>query len=79
MDAGVTVIDQRVDIAVGDGVNAAPAAAVTAIGSSAWHEFFAAKAGDAIAAFTCVDLDPCFIDEFHGIPNKKGPVVQQGL
>src|SRR4029079_12502377 len=51
MDARITIVDQRVDIAVGHGVNGAAAAAVTAIGPAARHELFTAKARKAFPAF----------------------------
>ena len=65
VDAGEAVIHQRVDVAVGDGIDAAAASAVAAVGSAARHEFLAPEAGDAVAAFAGVDFDYCFVDEFH--------------
>ena len=44
------VVDQRVDIFVGFGVDAAAASAVATVGSAAWNKFFAAKRRHAIAA-----------------------------
>src|SRR5206468_12094996 len=41
VNARVTVIDQRVDVAVGDGKDAATAAAVAAVGPTAGYIFFA--------------------------------------
>ena len=65
MDAREAVVDQRVDVAVGNRVDAAAAAAVAAVGPAARDELLAPKRGDAVAAFAGVDFDDGFVDEFH--------------
>ena len=59
------VVDQRVDVAIGYGINTAAAAAVAAVRAAFRDEFFAAKARGAIAALAGDDFDGCFVYEFH--------------
>ena len=66
MNARIAVIDQRVDVAVGDGKDAAAAAAVAAVGSAARYIFFASKRRDAVAAVAGDHVDERFVDELHG-------------
>ncbi len=65
MDARVAIVDQRVDVAVGHGPDAAAASAVAAVGSAARHVFFAPKRRRAVAAVAADDLDERFVEEFH--------------
>src|SRR5690606_34424675 len=65
MQTGVAEVDQRIDVAVGDRINAAAPAAVTAVGTALGNEFFAAKARRTVAAFAGNDLYGCFVDELH--------------
>ena len=65
MNARVAVIDQRVDVAIGDGPDAAAAAAVAAVGAAARDVLLAAKRRGAVAAVAGDDFDHRFIDEFH--------------
>src|SRR5690606_39188073 len=69
MKPRVAKIDQCVDVAVGNGVDAAAPAAVAAVGAALGNEFFAAEAGDAIAAISGDDLDGRLVYEFHGLPS----------
>ena len=71
VNARVAVIDQRVDVAVGDEQDAAAPAAVTAVGSAARDEFFAAERGRAVAAVAGDDLDARFVDELHDVFRKR--------
>ena len=71
VDAREAVFDQRIDVSVGDRVDAAAAAAVPAIRPSARHVLFAPEAHDAVAAVAGVDLDARFVDEFHGACGNK--------
>ena len=66
MDAREAIVDQRVDIAIGDRVDAAAATAVAAVGSAARNVFLAAKGGGAVAAVAGQYFDRRFVDEFHG-------------
>src|SRR5690554_3943253 len=66
MQTGVAEVDQCIDVAVGYSVNAAAASAVAAVRAALRYEFFAAKAGRAIAALAGNDFDGGFVDEFHG-------------
>ena len=65
MNARVAVVDQGVDIAVSNGVNATAASAVAAVGTAKGHELLAPEAGDTVAAFAGVNLYGGFVDEFH--------------
>src|SRR5690606_21966323 len=66
MLSGIPEINQCIDIAVGDGVYASPAPAVATVRSAFGYEFFAPKAGSAIAAFSGDDFNGGFVYEFHG-------------
>ena len=57
---------KRVDIAIGDQMDAAPATAVAAVGPAARNVFLAAKGRGAVAAVAGQYLDRRFVDEFHG-------------
>jgi hypothetical protein len=70
MDARIAVVDQRVDVAVCDRVDAAAVAAVAAIRSAARHVFLAAERGDAVAAVAGDDLYLRFVEEFH-LPSRR--------
>src|SRR5579859_3749110 len=65
MYAGITVLDERIDVAVCDREYAAAAAAVAAVRAAAWNEFLAPETRDAVAAVAGMDLDNGFVDEFH--------------
>ena len=67
MQARVAEVDQRVDVAVGNRIDRAAAAAVAAIRAALGDEFFAAKARHAIAAFAGDDFDGGFVYEFHDV------------
>src|SRR5581483_9104099 len=69
VNARVAVIDQRVDVAVGDGPDAAAAATVAAVGPAARNVLLAPEADGAIPALAGVDLDHGLVDELHR--NKK--------
>ncbi len=67
VQARIAVVDQRIDVAIGDGVDGAATAAVAAVGAAERNEFFAAKARNAIATLAGNDFDGCFVDEFHDL------------
>ena len=67
VQARVTEVDQRVDVAIGHGKDAAAASAVAAVRAALGNEFFAAKARHAIAAFAGDDFDGGFVYEFHDV------------
>src|SRR5690606_8417187 len=71
MQARIAEVDQGIDVAIGNGEDAAATPAVAAIGPAFGNEFFAAKAGRAVAAFTGNDFDGCFVYEFHDGELKK--------
>ena len=84
MDARVAIVDQRVDVAVGDRVDAAAAAAVAAVGPAARDELLAPEARAAVPAVAGVDFDHGFVDEFHATgervePETKKPCPSTGL
>src|SRR6185295_12954007 len=65
VNASVAILDQRIDVAVGDREYATAAAAVTAVGPAARYEFLPPETRDAIAAVSGMDFDVGFVDEFH--------------
>src|SRR5262249_24069746 len=72
VDAREAVIDQRVDVAVGDRPDVAAAAAVAARRPALGDELLAPECGAAVPAVAGVHLDPRFVDEFHwGVEIKK--------
>ncbi|MNE53136.1 hypothetical protein D3C80_1478440 [compost metagenome] len=64
--AGVAIIHQGVEVAVGLEPDRAAVTAVAAIRTTIGHEFFAAKTHAAVATVTGLHMDGHFIDEFHG-------------
>src|SRR5690606_40387443 len=74
----IAVVDQRVDVAIGDRVDAAAASAVAAVGAAARHVLLPPETDGAVAALAGVHFDTRFVDEFHkgralcaGNGNKK--------
>ena len=72
--ARITVIDQRVDVAVGHRENTAATTAITAIGSAERDELLAPKAHAARTAGTGGDVDGGFVNEFHAA-QPLGPMA----
>jgi hypothetical protein len=62
---GVTEVDQSVEIAISDGVNAAAATTITAIGTTEWNVLLTAKRRRSIASVTGNNFNSCFVKEFH--------------
>src|SRR5206468_2131630 len=79
VDARETVVDQRVDVAVGARPYAAAAAAIAAVGAAARHGSLAPERSGAIAALAGVYLNLRFVDELHGPEMKKPYRCRQGL
>src|SRR3989442_4174712 len=79
VDARETVVDQRVDVAVGARPYAAAAAAVAAVGAAARHVLLAPERSGAVAALAGVHLDLRFVDELHGPEMKKPYRSRQGF
>ncbi len=69
--AGVAVVDQGVEVAVGHAIHAAAAAAVAAAGAALGNELLAAEGGHAIAAVTGKDVDAGFVEKFHSRSTSK--------
>ena len=70
--AGITEVDQRVDVAIGLGQDGTAPAAIAAIGPTIRDELLAAKRRRPVAAGPGDHLDPGLVDEFHGslLPGK---------
>src|SRR5689334_6104868 len=66
MDPSVAIVDERIDVAVGNCMNASATAAVPAVRSPPRYELLAAETGNAIPPLACVHFDDGFIDETHG-------------
>jgi hypothetical protein len=64
--AGVAVLHQGVDVAVGQRPDAAALAAVAAVRAAHGDEFLPAEGHGAVATAAGGDVDQDFIDEFHG-------------
>src|SRR5690606_2513957 len=82
VQAGVAVVDQRVDVAIGDGMDGAAATAVAAVRAAEGDEFFATETGGAIAALAGDDFDGGFVNEFHGVsfvPSRLERRVEKDL
>ena len=62
----VAILDQRVDVAVGDDEDAAAAPAVAAVRAAARDVLLAPERHRAVAAVAGVHLDHRFVDELHG-------------
>ena len=60
-------IDQRVDAVARAERDAAAVAAVAAVRTAEGHELLAPETHAAAAAVAGLDLDACFVDEFHGV------------
>ena len=65
VNAGVAIVDQGVDIAIGDGVNATAAAAVAAIRPAERDELLAPHTGGTVATVTGEDFYGCFVKKLH--------------
>ena len=63
--AGITVFDQRVDVAIGDHLHAATTSAITAIRTAFRLVFLPPERDDAIAAVAGGDVNLRLVDEFH--------------
>jgi len=68
MKLSVAVVNQSINIAVRNGMNAASASAIATIRTTEWAEFFTAKRGHAVAAITSDNFDPGFVNELHDVP-----------
>jgi hypothetical protein len=68
---GKAEINQRIDIAICDCINAAAFSAIAAIRPTKRPEFFTTKGCDAVAAITGNDFDFCFVDKLHNICRYK--------
>src|SRR5690606_15367486 len=78
MQPGIAVINQRINIAVGDHVDACAAPAVATIRAAARNILFAAKTGSAIAALAGNDFNDGFVYKFHGVRKMKHAPGQGG-
>ena len=67
----VAKVDQRVEVAVGHGIDAAALAAVATIGSAEWTKFFTTKRCNAVATIARNNFDFCFVYKLHDLPPKN--------
>jgi hypothetical protein len=71
----VSVVDKRVEPFHGFGDHVTPFAAVTAVRSTEFKKFLAAKRDAAVSAVAGADIHFCFVEEFHtpayAVANKK--------
>lgn len=66
MNSGVTKVNQRVDVLIGDGPDGPTLTAVAAARATFGDELLATKRGNTIAAFASVKFYKGLVDEFHG-------------
>src|SRR5690606_977048 len=66
VQSGIAKVDERIDVAVGNCINATATATVGAVGAALGSVFFAANARRAMAACAGNDFDGCCDDEIHG-------------
>ena len=75
--AGVSVVDQGVDVSFRNGIDVATTAAITTTWPPFGDKFFATKRHDAVAAVAGLDFDLRFINEFHDCPYVKAKKPRQ--
>ena len=77
----IAVVDQRVDVAVGDCPDAAAAPAVASVRPALRDELLATKRSAAVAAVAGSDLNGGFVDELHDpdLEKKKPRRERQGF
>ncbi|MNN97688.1 hypothetical protein D3C81_2169040 [compost metagenome] len=65
MVTGVAVVDQGVQVFVGDHVHRTAVATITAVGATVLDEFFATEAHATVAAVTGLDPNRYFVNKLH--------------
>ena len=65
VDTRIAIVDQRIDVAIRDRVDAAAASTIPPVRPAAGHELLPTETGDSIPAIAGMDLDHSFVDEFH--------------
>lgn len=63
--ARVAIVHEGIDVAVGNRVDGAASAAITAVGTTLRNELFAAEACRTVAALAALDFNFCFINKLH--------------
>jgi hypothetical protein len=63
--AGVAVLDQGIDVAVGDDMHAAAVSAIAAVRAPLGFIFLAPERGDAVASVAGANKNFRLVDEFH--------------
>src|SRR5690606_18936609 len=75
--ARIAEVDQGVEVAVADGVDAAATPAVPAVRAAEGNELLPAKADTAVPAVAGDDFDTGFVDELHGwIPRPAAAMLE---
>ena len=64
--AGIAVVDQGVDVAIGHDIDVTASPAIAAVGAAEGDEFLATEADATAAAVAGGHIDGGFINEFHG-------------
>jgi hypothetical protein len=65
MQTGVTIVDQRIDVAIRDRDHAAATAAIAPVRAALGDIFFSAEARHSVAAVTSDHFHSSLVDEFH--------------
>ena len=78
--AGVAVVDQRVQVQITHGMDAAATPAIATVGPAERNEFLAPEAHAACSAMTCGDVDERFVNKLHDFRTfKDKPRPRPGL
>ncbi len=64
--SAIAVVEEGVDIGVGEDDDIATVSAISAVGATFWDVFFAAHGDAAIPSFSGLNFDNGFVDE-HGV------------
>jgi hypothetical protein len=65
MGFGIAVVNQGIDVAIGNRIDTAAAPAITTIGSTELDEFFSAHGSAASATVASNYFDSSFVNKFH--------------
>ena len=70
--AGVAIVDQRVQVIIGDQVDTAANTTITTIWPTFRDKFFPAKTYAAVATFACFHMNVGFINKLHSLYLRTG-------
>jgi hypothetical protein len=65
MGFGIAVVNQGIDVAIGNGIDTAAAPAIATIGSTKLNELFSAHGSTTSATVASNYFDSSFVNKFH--------------